>query len=303
MGVTLDAAALATAIGTDTLTATRLLPVVTEACNEYAGLAPDPTANEAAIRMAGWLYAHPPGRTHRESSRRRAGAIQRRFDAVSAPIQWCDGAAIAVQRPARGGALMGLFDMFTRKRESTSYTDAVIAGLVSAAEGSNASPESVAATETSAGTWARALMAARVRPAGAVADVLTPELLGQIGRALVRRGEWVAVIDVDRDGAIALMPASSWDIDGNPEPSSWLYRCTLGAPSGTRTVHGASRRASCISSTASSRRDRGAGLSPLAFAVATARLSGGLEKAVWRTRQRYYRLRHSDAPGRRRGEP
>ena len=59
MGVTLDAAALATAIGADSLTATRLLPVVTEACNEYAGLAPDPTANEAAIRMAGWLLSHP----------------------------------------------------------------------------------------------------------------------------------------------------------------------------------------------------------------------------------------------------
>ena len=174
---------------------------------------------------------------------------------------------------------MGLLDMFSRKRESTNYTDAVIAGLVSAAEGSNASPESVAATETSAGTWSRALMAARVRPAGAVADVLTPELLGMIARALVRRGEWVAVIDVDRDGAIALMPASSWDVTGNPEPSSWLYRCTLGAPSGTRTVQ---REAAGVVhvkyGVEPSRPWRG--LSPLAFAVSTARLSGGLERGL-----------------------
>ena len=87
------------------------------------------------------------------------------------------------------------------------------------------------------------------------------------------------VIDVDRDGAIALMPASSWDVDGNPEPSSWRYRCTLGAPSGTRTVHRESAGIVHIKyGVEPSRPWRG--LSPLAFAVATARLSGGLERGL-----------------------
>ena len=151
MGVTITADALAAAIGSDTLTATRLLPVVTEACNEYAGLAPDPTANEAAIRMAGWLYAHPPdGLTENQ-----VGDVRARFSGGSmlSPLRFSGAMALLspYAKTASGGALMGLFDMFTRKRETTSYTDAVIAGLVSAAEGSNASPESVAATETSGG--------------------------------------------------------------------------------------------------------------------------------------------------------
>ena len=74
---------------------------------------------------------------------------------------------------------------FTQKREADAspgtYTDALLAGIIAAASGTNATPESVSATETAAGTWARAFMAARVLPPGLAAEALTPELLGQIG--------------------------------------------------------------------------------------------------------------------------
>ena len=122
-------------------------------------------------------------------------------------------------------------------------------------------------------------MAAQVRPSGAAADVLTPELLAIIGRALVRPGEIVFAIDVDRNGAISLMPAQTWDISGGAEPSSWRYRITLGAPSGTRTVTRESAGVVHIRyGVEPSRPWRG--LSPLQFAVNSARLSGGLERGL-----------------------
>ena len=59
MAVTLTAAELAEAIGTDSTTATRLLAVATELVNRYAPDAPGPMANEAVIRSAGWLAEQP----------------------------------------------------------------------------------------------------------------------------------------------------------------------------------------------------------------------------------------------------
>ena len=61
MAITLTAAQLAEAIGSDTETATRLLSVCTELVNNFAAGAPDTVANEAVIRTAGWLNEQPPG--------------------------------------------------------------------------------------------------------------------------------------------------------------------------------------------------------------------------------------------------
>ena len=60
MAVTLIPQTLADAIGADLATATRLLAVSTEAVEHYAEDAPESMQNEAAIRMAGWLFSHPP---------------------------------------------------------------------------------------------------------------------------------------------------------------------------------------------------------------------------------------------------
>ena len=68
MAVTIDAAALATATGSDNATATRLLPVVMALVNRYAPAAPDAVANEAAIRAAAWLIEHPAASVRSESA-------------------------------------------------------------------------------------------------------------------------------------------------------------------------------------------------------------------------------------------
>ena len=68
MAVSLTAAALAEAAQVDTVTATRLLPVVRALVERYASGAPAAIQDEAAIRVAGWLHESPAGsiRSERE---------------------------------------------------------------------------------------------------------------------------------------------------------------------------------------------------------------------------------------------
>ena len=165
---------------------------------------------------------------------------------------------------------------FTRNRQAGAFTDTLLNGLIAAANGTNATPEAVSATEMAAGTWARAFMAARVLPPGRAAEACTPELLGQIGRALVRRGEWLAVIAVDDSGAIRLIPSSSWTVRGEPEPESWTYRVNLAGPTGIRTRTLPAEGVVHIRYGAEPLRPW-IGLSPLQFAIVTGKLSGGLE--------------------------
>ena len=101
MAVTITATELATAIGSDTATATRLLPVVTEAVQEYAGLAPINISNEAAIRVGAWLYSHPAdGLTENQ-----VGDVRARFTGGSmlSPLRFSGGMALLSPYKQRTG--------------------------------------------------------------------------------------------------------------------------------------------------------------------------------------------------------
>ena len=78
-----------------------------------------------------------------------------------------------------------------RRTERRSYTDTITSAFQAAAEGgTSTAPLATAAVETATGLHARCLAAATVR--GAPDDIqaaLTPLVLAQIGRELVRRGE------------------------------------------------------------------------------------------------------------------
>ena len=90
---------------------------------------------------------------------------------------------------------------------------------------------------------------------------VTGHLLAMIGRALVRRGELVAMIDVSPDdGAVTLAVAGTWDVRGGWRPESWRYRCDLFGPSGNITrLLVASRTPSVTSDGTLTRCDRGTG--------------------------------------------
>ena len=121
-------------------------------------------------------------------------------------------------------------------RADSSYTDALVTAILSRAQGqSTALPAAVGALEAASGLVSRAFASAVVQTASTpVLRSLTPSCLALIGRALVRRGEIVFYIDTSH-GAIDLLPCQSWDVDGGPNPATWVYRCTIGGPDMTHT--------------------------------------------------------------------
>ena len=162
---------------------------------------------------------------------------------------------------------------------SAGYTDAVVRALMAhAAGGASADPSATAALEAAAGSYARAFAVADVEPRTPATAALTPALLSLMARDLIRRGEFVQMIDVDRNG-VRLVPVGSWDIRGGSNPATWRYRCLTAGPSGsvTRTLPGAAvihgrysvdpARPWC-------------GVSPLAWASLTGKLHANLEDAI-----------------------
>ena len=119
-------------------------------------------------------------------------------------------------------------------RESA-YSDAVIAALVSRAEGKSlALPSATAALEAASGTVGRGFAAAEVDGPTFITRALTPSIMEIVGRSLIRIGEVVFLIDT-MGGELKLLPTEAHDIEGGPDPSTWTYRLTLNGPSRTFT--------------------------------------------------------------------
>ena len=90
-------------------------------------------------------------------------------------------------------------------------------------------PNVTAAVEVAARVYAHGLAAAKVMPESAQ-RIITPSVLGSVGRSLIRKGESIFVIDTRR-GRIDLSEAVSWDVQGGPSPSTWTFKVDLPGPS------------------------------------------------------------------------
>lgn len=103
MAVTLTAAALAAAIGAETATAERLLPVATALVERYAPDAPEALQNEAVVRCGGYLHEMPGASIRSEAT----GDIRTSYAANNmSPLR--HSGAIALLSPwkaRRGGAI------------------------------------------------------------------------------------------------------------------------------------------------------------------------------------------------------
>ena len=105
---------------------------------------------------------------------------------------------------------------------------------------------------------------------------LTPDVLAQVGRSLIVRGEIVLILTV-REGQVLLPPAASWDVTGTADPLTWRYRCDLAGPSGSTTIV---RPAEGVIHCRYSTDGRGWGVGPLERARLSGRLSAELEAAL-----------------------
>ena len=65
-------------------------------------------------------------------------------------------------------------------------------------------------------------------------EMVSPGVLGQIGRDLLRRGDSMHAIRFSGRRAI-LIPCSSWHWEGNYDPASWTVRATAYGPSTSTT--------------------------------------------------------------------
>ena len=117
------------------------------------------------------------------------------------------------------------------------FSDAVVRLIEAQAAGKAADASSTAAVEAASGALSRAFASARVEGARHVQEAVTPVVLAQVGRDLVRAGQSMHVVDVDRMGKVSLLPCSSWHFEGGAHPSSWMVRATYFGPSTSTTRH------------------------------------------------------------------
>ena len=167
---------------------------------------------------------------------------------------------------------------FTRRREpevrqSVPFTDAVVAALQAQAAGTaSGDPSAIAALESACALYCRAFAAVKLSPA---VPALTPSTMALIARNLLRRGEDVHQLVVDR-GMVRLQPIGSWDVRGGPDPAAWWYRCDRFGPSGNLTeLVPAAAVLHCRYAVDSAR--PWYGISPLGWARSTGTLAANLE--------------------------
>ena len=164
-------------------------------------------------------------------------------------------------------------------RESIGGYTEIISRLVEAqAAGTTQLASATAATEATAGLLSRSLAAAMVEGQGDVAGIVTPRVLGQMGRDLIRVGESLHVIRY-MGGRLLLIPASTWYWEGDADPATWLCTATAYGPSGSSTWR--VPQSSVVFVTWGSPTARPYhGLSPSSWAADTARLNANTERSL-----------------------
>ena len=120
-------------------------------------------------------------------------------------------------------------------REATGGYTGIISQLVELqAAGTTQQASATAAMEAAAGALSRAFMGAAVEAPPDIAEAITPRVLAQIGRDLVRVGESLHVIRMS-GGRLHLFPASTWYWEGGANPRDWTCTATTYGPSDSET--------------------------------------------------------------------
>lgn len=109
------------------------------------------------------------------------------------------------------------------QRQQNNATDDVIQQILRNAVNVTANALATNAIETAAGIVGRALASAEV--SGDPRDLVTPSVLFEIGRSLIRRGEYVAV-ETNR----GLWQGRIESVAGGGDPNSWRYELAFNTP-------------------------------------------------------------------------
>ena len=116
------------------------------------------------------------------------------------------------------------------------FFDAVVSQIEAQAATKAADAGATAAIEACSGQLSRALMAATVEGPDMAAAAITPAVLGQIGRDLIRGGASLWRIDTGPRGVMLREVAQwFWHQGRTPDPTTWRVRSTEYGPSGSVT--------------------------------------------------------------------
>ena len=120
---------------------------------------------------------------------------------------------------------------------ATSGYEGAILGAFEAQATATPRAQSTAALEAASSLIARCLASATVEGPPRLAAAVTPAVLAQAGRSLIRLGEVVYEITVSDAGRVRLLVAGHFDTYGGADPLTWTYRTSVYGPSGTTTRH------------------------------------------------------------------
>ena len=165
-----------------------------------------------------------------------------------------------------------------RRESGGDFADAVVRLIEAQAVGSAADASSTAAIEAAAGALSRAFASAEVDAPSWVQQAVTPNILAQIGRDLIRSGDSMHVIAMP-GGQVQLIPCSSWHWEGSHDPQSWTVRVTAYGPS-TSTTWKLPASAVVFVRWGSSPGQTYIGTAPASWAHTTARLQAEVERSL-----------------------
>ena len=159
------------------------------------------------------------------------------------------------------------------------FSDAVVRLIEAQATGKVTDASSTAAVEAASGALSRAFASARVEGPPHVQEAVTPVVLAQVGRDLVRSGQSMHIVEVGRTGRVSLLPCSSWHFEGGAHPDSWMVRATYFGPS-TSTTKYISYSGVVFAKWGSTPGQPYTGTGPLSWAHTTARLQSETERSL-----------------------
>ena len=166
-----------------------------------------------------------------------------------------------------------------RRDSGGDFSDVVVRLLEAQAAGTAADASSTAAVEAAAGALSRAFASAEVVGPAWVREAVSPGVLAQVGRDLIRSGDSMHVIRMGRDGMPRLIPASSWHWEGSHDPDSWTVRVTAYGPS-TSTTWNLPASGVVFVRWGSAPGQPYVGIGPLSWAHTTARLQSEAERSL-----------------------
>ena len=166
-----------------------------------------------------------------------------------------------------------------KRQSGGDFSDTVVRLIEAQAAGTAADASSTAAVEAAAGALSRAFASAEVQGPPWIQNTITPEFLGQVGRDLIRSGDSMHVVKIDRQGRVVLLPCSSWHFEGDADPESWTVRATVYGPS-TSTTRNLPFEAVVYVKWGSTPGQPYVGTGPLSWAHTTARLQSETERSL-----------------------